>query len=572
VAPLNSYAHITLGFRPTVSGTMVPTYPLGLSLLIVAVSSVFGWTIGPPLTLWLHVVGGGVLLYAFARRLSFSVAASALAAVLLAACPVYLFVGLEALSDVPAVVWTMAAVYCAWLSRERPAWAVASGACVALAVLVRPTDVLVLVPVALCLGPDFRRWVRLVLGGLPGAIFLGLVNQALYGKIVTTGYGDVSDSFSTSNVAPTLAHYAHWIPLMLTPGIILVVGLPVVFRGALRPITLVLATWLAVFLGFYAFYVCTAETWWALRFVLPAFPALILGALVVGRWMGERLGQRTKQVLVGALLVAAIGWQAFWCDRQAALQAASGERAYLDAVQWAQRNVPARALVVCMQTSGALLYYTDFPLLRYDVPGIRENLGAIERACAAGGHPIYAMLFEFERVAALERAMPGTWTQVGATRDVTVWRRDGPTPVPVPTEPWRELVTVDELDGRPTLQTGPGWYGIEQKRDHRWSWCRGTGALQVQVESPLAKRVRVTCEIRSLDERKVTISSGGFPVWRGIVTKERREIVVVAPLRDGKARLDFTTDRPVPPASAADKRPLAFAIYDPELALSYTDQ
>ena len=40
----------------------------------------------------------------------------------------------------------------------------------------------------------------------------------------------------------------------------------------------VLGLWAALLIGFYAFYFHSGESWWYLRFILPAFPALLLAA------------------------------------------------------------------------------------------------------------------------------------------------------------------------------------------------------------------------------------------------------------------------------------------------------
>ena len=42
---------------------------------------------------------------------------------LLALSPLYLFMSMVAMSDVPSLVWTVAGILAALKSRERPAWA-----------------------------------------------------------------------------------------------------------------------------------------------------------------------------------------------------------------------------------------------------------------------------------------------------------------------------------------------------------------------------------------------------------------------------------------------------------------
>jgi hypothetical protein len=183
------------------------------------------------------------------------------------------------------------------------------------------------------------------------------------------------------------------------------------------------------------------------------------------------------------------------------------------------------------------------------------------------------MLYEYELTRALEQALPGTWTQVGETRNVTYWRRDSSVPQPINTEPWRELATSEAPPLPTVLSVGVGWYRPEGKPGHRWSWCRGTGHVRIQTEKREPATATLRLAIRSRDPMTVTIAHAGRTVWQGAVGTDRQPIEFTFPVRDGLAELDFTTDRP--PAGTRpgpDPRVLAFAIYDPHVALSYTDR
>ncbi len=429
------FAYIPLGFTPVDHGLMVPTYPIGLSLLIVGVSAVTGWDAAPHVTMWLHAMLGVVLMYALARALGLSRAAAALGALLLGASPLYLFMSLQAMSDAPSLMWTTLAVYLAWRSRARPAWAVAAGAAVAIAVLIRPTNLLGLAPVGIALGFSGTRWRWLVLGGLPGAIVLAVVNWQLYGKVLTTGYGDVGSAFGVRFLPLVLANYARWLPVLLTPALVLVLGLPWLRRTEPRWVIWLLGTWILGFLGFYALYFHTSETWWYLRYLLPAFPACILGFLLVARTLASAGRPRAAGPALAVAALAVLGWDAYWGGRLAALEIGRTESAYLASSRWAQSHLPPRAVLACMQTSGALFHYTDFTLLRYDEVKDAASLARIERLCAAAGRPIYAVLFPFETKEALERHLPGRWTLMGTVRQVTIWRREAAPLAAVPARP-----------------------------------------------------------------------------------------------------------------------------------------
>ena len=83
-------------------------------------------------------------------------------------------------------------------------------------------------------------------------------------------------------------------------------------------------------------------------------------------------------------------------------------------------HVPAR-----YSTSGALVYYTDFAVVRWDhVQG--DDWRRLRESAAHGRLTIYAMLFPFEidDLAALRMHVPGDWVKVGTIEHVTVWRLD----------------------------------------------------------------------------------------------------------------------------------------------------
>ena len=333
--PPNVY--VPLGFRSAGADSLVPIYPLGLPLMIVAISQAVGWEPAADGTMVLHALLGVALVFWLGRACGLPWSVSALGALLLATSPLYLFISLNLMSDTPALVWTTAAVLLAWRSRRQPWWALLAGAALALAVLTRPTNILALAPVAVCLGASTRRWLWLSAGGAPGAALLVLFNLAAYGNAITTGYGDTRSLFGLSNLQSSLWNYAGWLPVLLTPLGLLALGLPGIWRRAPRLVA-VLLVWIAVFVCFYAFYFHTHETWWYLRFLLPAFPPLIVGSLWVGRVLLERWGS-TKWVpgsrgrrLAGAMLVALIlCHNAWWGWELSVLDTGAGERTYAEA-------------------------------------------------------------------------------------------------------------------------------------------------------------------------------------------------------------------------------------------------
>ena len=421
--------YVPLGFRPAWNGDgIVPTYPVGFSLFIVALKPLAGWRHAGDLAIILHSLGGLAATYALGRLLGLGRLWSALSVAILALSPLYIFMSLQAMSDVPSLLWTTLAVLAAIKSRETPSWAVAAGAAVAVDVLLRPTNLLVLAPLAVALGPSPRRWLLLGLGGLPGAVFFFAHSLAAYGRFGATGYGDTSLYFSSGLVPGTLLHYARWLPVLFTPAVALDLALPWVPAESPRTRWL-LGTWIVAFAGFYATYACTHETWWYLRYLLPAAPALLVGALLVLRAALSRApawadpGRSPIAFALGLGLVAASlagpnnSLHPFSVGRE--------EARYRTLTGWMQGNLPKDAVCFAMQTSGAIFHDTGFTLVRWDMMR-EEDVGPVDSAARAAGRPLYAVLFPFEvdRFGALWKGRPGHWIEIGKVEDVTVLRRD----------------------------------------------------------------------------------------------------------------------------------------------------
>lgn len=428
--------YMPLGFRTVGTSELAPTYPVGFPLLIAAAAPL-------PVTLetqtavvmLLHTLAGTLLTFWLARACGLSHALAGLAALILATSPVYLFVSVSPMSDVPAMVWTTAAVLASWQSRRDARWALAGGAALSIAVLIRPTNALALLPMLVCLGLSPRRWLLTIAAGVPGAALFFAYNIGAYGAPLATGYLQHERLFSIDNIAPSLRHYASWLPVVLTPIVVLALGLPALLRRS-GPLAVALMLWAISFPAFYATYAYTYETWWYTRFLLPAFPPLIVGSLWVARILLDRMtGAAWQRISATAphlpaamapMLVAAavLAYNVSWGRRLDVFAPGIGEARYVTVAEWTRANLPAGAGLLALQASGALYHYTDFPVLRWDlIDG--DALRSLERDAMSGAHPLYAVLFPYDFELNVRDRLQGNWTQVAGVADVTVWRFEG---------------------------------------------------------------------------------------------------------------------------------------------------
>lgn len=120
-------------------------------------------------------------------------------------------------------------------------------------------------------------------------------------------------------------------------------------------------------------------------------------------------------------MLVVLGRSALWHQRLDATLIGAGESVYPAACTWARAHLPRDALVVTLQTSGALYYYTAFDLVRLDLL-TPERFARIAAVARTAGRPITAVLFPHETIADLATRAPGRWTQIGAVRHVCFWQ------------------------------------------------------------------------------------------------------------------------------------------------------
>jgi hypothetical protein len=403
--PNREWTFSPLGYRPaTIPGHMVPTYAPGLPLMMALAR-----TIGGQHALYLVVPLSGLLLLLATFGLGFELGgtlAGALAVTLIALSPTFLYMVLQPMSDVPAGAFWATALLLAWRARH-PRGALVAGLVAAVAVTIRPN----LVPLAAVIGAavllrNREHWLprigAFVLGLLPGALVVGLIQWQLYGSPVASGYGQLGPLFDLANIPPNLAHYGSWLLHDEWP----IVGLGLL--GAVtarssqpshlsRLVVLLFLINLALYLAYLRF-----DEWTYLRFLLPGLAVLSACAGACAARVIERLPPR----LAPAAAVVLVGVSLAYARSQAnALDVFVSKRLmnrFVQTAAYVNRALPADAVLFCMEHSGSLRYYTHRTVVRYDY--MQEAW--LDRAVAelqALGKPVYFVLDDAELYKVRER-------------------------------------------------------------------------------------------------------------------------------------------------------------------------
>ncbi len=193
---------------------IVPKYSAGFPLLMAAAKRLAGYCA----MFWVVPFSGGILILAtfgIGRRLG-EPGAGLLAGWLTATSPVFLYMLLQPMSDVPAAAAWSVAVWC--VLSDSMGLAVVGGLAGSLAVLIRPN----LAPIAIIIlawlawrafsEPSNNRSLTLRCLGfgtalVPGLVIIAVVNRLWYGAVFSSGYGSLDPLFSRLHVAPNLTRY-----------------------------------------------------------------------------------------------------------------------------------------------------------------------------------------------------------------------------------------------------------------------------------------------------------------------------------------------------------------------------
>lgn len=433
-----------LGFSPAPDGRqLVPFYPPGLSVLQAVLALPTGSVEkGARAT---NVLSGFLLLwltYRLGRALGLARPAAAAAVAILAVNPVTVRFFTWNMSDGPATTWAVAAVYFAVKGTRKTAYAAASGFFFALGLATRPTNALLALAILAVLWKRWRALAAWVAGAAPVLVPFFWYNHVQYGAFWRTGYGEIIREFKLRYFPPTLLHYGYWFVRFFSPLAAVFLAGHLLRTARRQHPHLVLASWWLPFLVFYGFYKYTNDAWWYLRFVLPAFPALILGS-VAGLSAGAKafalgLPKRASRVITGAALVVVVsaGW--FWTAKLQVLRLINDETIYRRGVQWVCAQTPATSVLFATQLSGAVYFYSSRAIVRHDL-ATDEELRRLLQTAEAHHLPAYLALFDDE-ARVFVRRNPGAAEPLGNLDRLSLFR--------VPAEAW-------QLIGKPAAPPPP---------------------------------------------------------------------------------------------------------------------
>ena len=322
-------------------------------------------------------------------------------ALLLASSPVLLFMVMWPMTDIPAAACSALVIYLL-LSRST-ASALVAGLAAGAGMLLRPTFVLIAVGAVVWLlaqragpkGPAYVRTSAFVLGSLPGLALLFWVNDRWFGSPLMFGYGSPGQLLSVARIGDNLARYSGWLletsPLALAGLAALLVmwfrpGLAGVDRRSVSLLVIVTVAACLPYLLYEPF-----DQWWYLRFLLPAWPAMFVGAGLLANAVRTKGRAAAAAVLMVVLSAGAAG--IVISERRGVFQ--FNERRYATIARIVAGITDPSAVILTVQHSGTIRYYAGRQTLRWDLLDPAWLDRAVTWLTERGRHP-YLLIEDWE--------------------------------------------------------------------------------------------------------------------------------------------------------------------------------
>ena len=225
------------------------------------------------------------------------------------------------------------------------------------------------------LGPRVKRAALFCAAAAPGVLIVAWLQWVMLGSPVRSGYGPLASLFSWTHIGTNLGRYAGWfvathtgLPLAGFAALFLH-GAPAlareprtdVSRWRLRVLASVAAATLGCYLPYLPF-----TAWWYLRFLLPAIPLVLVLFSVVLTAILERVPVALRVPALLPLVVALLAFQLHAARDGAVFQLAQLERRFPVAGTFVATGLPPAAVVITMQESGAVRFYSGRSVVVWD--------------------------------------------------------------------------------------------------------------------------------------------------------------------------------------------------------------
>jgi hypothetical protein len=375
------------GYTQRPDGFLVPTYSPGLPMVMALFELVKGRD-----AVFYVVPALGALMVLMTGWLGARVddpLTGVLAALVMSTSAIFVNQVIQPVSDVAAAAWWTVSL--ALVVLAGPRMCLLAGLAASLAILTRPN----MAPLAAVLAVylvwrNRRAAVLFCLGTIPGCLAVAVINDRLFGSPLMSGYGSLNHLYSWSNVGTNLIRYPVWLIEGHAAFLFLAIAAPWLSHTVRRDHVWVLAAFsIMTVLLYLPSATWPVHEWNYLRFILPAFPALTIMAVLVVRsiesWRLVELRVLGWKATAAVAIAAVATWQGSYARDVMGLQ--NVESRYVEVGQFAAIMLPKNAIYLTGTQTGSLRYYTGRLTLRLEQlnPGWLDI--AVDELRRRGYHP-----------------------------------------------------------------------------------------------------------------------------------------------------------------------------------------
>jgi len=388
--PLAIETWAPLGYLPAAGrrDAIVPLYSPGLPLLMAGFQAVGGFC-AAFLVVPLSGAAAIWLTYVLGMRVFDAPGIALSAAAFVATSPIFLYQLMNPMTDVPA---TAAAALMVLLVID--GWPLGAGLAAAAIILIRPNLLpLVAVPVA-WLAATRRSPSGFLAGLAPAIAAVALINTRFYGAPWRSGYGSTDSLYALAYAGVNVRQFGVWLLSTQTPFVLLSLVFfiaPSVCRPSAVPRSrLLLGGSAAAIVLSYLFYL-PFDAWWYLRFLLPAWPVMMIATAAGVDAMTRRIHPwaSTAALAVSVTVVGVAGVAA--AAERSAFDIGRWERRYVDVARFVARHTDSNAVAIALQHSGTIRMYAGRLTLRFDQLDPAWLDRAVQFLADNGRHPFIVL-------------------------------------------------------------------------------------------------------------------------------------------------------------------------------------
>jgi hypothetical protein len=215
---------------------------------------------------------------------------------------------------------------------------------------------------------DWFGALAILVGLAAGGGMTAYLNTMYFGSPAMSGYGAPRDLYGLSNLPINLARYSEWVVQSEAPALAAAGAGFIAFWSATTSsrrwacYAMAVLTILSVSYLFYKPF----ENWTYLRFFLPVYPLLFVAVLGVARLRAIARTPRTRIAVMSVLSVAIVAVHLLFISGSRVFKTIDDEARYRTVGEYVRRTLPVNAVMISLQHSGSIRYYSGRRTLRYD--------------------------------------------------------------------------------------------------------------------------------------------------------------------------------------------------------------